>query len=632
LLIKGGKMDQDNQNKNLDSLTDQEKNELNQSLGPSVGPKPLSNEEQKEIEEMAIGGEGPEPKPTPGLMPAKPEPKLTPTPTPTPPPSPPVQPQGPVSPPAEEKPTAFSRPVVDQPKPSFQPARKPEPKPAPKPTPPEDRKPKSWLPTPVKPSQRITANETGPAPRPGQPDPKQDVVMGKKKPSFSVLGYALVGLVILVVLFFGLAYVDAAGILPTGVNNVCKSFGMSNGCLSMFGSGGGSPANQITSIREAFESTTSHQFETTFTIALTGESTATPTEQPTVEGVKIAQSTEEQPTGEELDQLTEDELGTTDTTDTTTTDEQTTESTDTADTTEQTTVADVEGAITGTASGSSSSNGVDASISLDSGTNTEKAWQDLTSTSIQVIKTDQLLFNSTGLMFGGWVDVVETDYLSYLDFLTLTSAGIENLQKEAVSPELDKYTMSVPVSNLTLSGIGDLTAAEITLYASTSDNLPQEIDFKLTLNTGSIEINKKYTSFNDVQEMPESVNAKREVTSTQLIELIDGLQDTVKQRDTARKADLAQIQSAIEAYKKDKGSYPTSNGVDEIDRANSTVSQLLVPSFVTSIPSEVLTDRYYYGYVSGNGKDYSLSCVLENGKDSDGKKTSGINLYSLSSQ
>jgi len=628
LLIKGGKMEPDNQNKNLDSLTDQEKNELNQSLGPSVGPKPLSNEEQHEIEEMAIGGEKPEPKPTPGLLPPKPTSTSPPAPAPTPPP----QPQGSISPPPKEKPQAFSRPVVPKPepesKPSFQPTRRPVPKPVPL----KDKKPKSWLPTPVRPSQRITAKEVGSGSVPAQSAPKQDVVMSKKRPVFSALGYALIGLVVLIILFFGLAYVDAAGILPTGINNVCKSFGMSNGCLSFLGSAGGSPTNQITSIRKAFESTTSHQFETTFTIALTGKSTAI--EQPTVEGAKIAQSTEQQPTGKELDQLTKEELGsddTTNTTDTTTKEKQSTTEQSTK-ATEQTTTTDLENVITGTASGTSSSNGVDASINLDDGSNTEKTWQDLTNSPIQIIKTDQLLLNSAGLMFNGWIDVIETDYLSYLDFLTLTSAGIENLQKEAVSPELDKFTMSVPVSSLTLSGIGDLTAADITLYASTSDNLPQEIDFKLTLSTGSIEINKKYTSFNDVQEMPESVNAKREITSTQLIELINGLQKTIKQRDTDRKADLAQIQSAIEAHKQEKGDYPTSNGVDEIDRANSTVSQLLVPSFITSIPSEVLTDRYYYGYISANGKDYTLSCVMENSKDSDAKKAGSIYLYSLGSQ
>ncbi len=50
-------MAQDPDRKNLDSLTDKEKEELDQSLGVDKAPEELSKKEQEELEEMALEGE-----------------------------------------------------------------------------------------------------------------------------------------------------------------------------------------------------------------------------------------------------------------------------------------------------------------------------------------------------------------------------------------------------------------------------------------------------------------------------------------------------------------------------------------------------------------------------------------------
>lgn len=82
-------------------------------------------------------------------------------------------------------------------------------------------------------------------------------------------------------------------------------------------------------------------------------------------------------------------------------------------------------------------------------------------------------------------------------------------------------------------------------------------------------------------------------------------------RDAQRKSDLRQIQSAIELYRADNGSYPVNMP---------SCGQTLVgtgstpPTYMQKIPCDPLTSSSYT-YTS-NGTTYSLIACLENSNDS----------------
>jgi|SRR3989344_5474436 len=83
-------------------------------------------------------------------------------------------------------------------------------------------------------------------------------------------------------------------------------------------------------------------------------------------------------------------------------------------------------------------------------------------------------------------------------------------------------------------------------------------------------------------------------------------------RDAQRKSDIRQIQSALEMYRADQGSYPTS--------LSSCSSSLMGGSpeitYMQKIPCDPLnTGKYVYTY-SSSGVTYSLFSCLENINDS----------------
>ncbi|HZQ29664.1 MAG TPA: prepilin-type N-terminal cleavage/methylation domain-containing protein [Patescibacteria group bacterium] len=85
-----------------------------------------------------------------------------------------------------------------------------------------------------------------------------------------------------------------------------------------------------------------------------------------------------------------------------------------------------------------------------------------------------------------------------------------------------------------------------------------------------------------------------------------------RSRDATRKSNLRQIQSALELYRSDQGSYPTSI-------PNCTTSLMSPDCTSTTYMQKVPTDpgtSVYYTY-SSDGTTYTLIACLENLNDSD---------------
>ena len=92
-------------------------------------------------------------------------------------------------------------------------------------------------------------------------------------------------------------------------------------------------------------------------------------------------------------------------------------------------------------------------------------------------------------------------------------------------------------------------------------------------------------------------------------------------RDAQRKADVRQVQSALEFYRSDQGSYPVS-----LPYCGSTFTGGSPPStYMQKLPCDPLGNTFYnsgsYKYTSG-GSSYTLGACLENTADTQGTATS----------
>ena len=105
---------------------------------------------------------------------------------------------------------------------------------------------------------------------------------------------------------------------------------------------------------------------------------------------------------------------------------------------------------------------------------------------------------------------------------------------------------------------------------------------------------------------------------------------TSESRDTKRKSDLANIAKALDSYQTNTGQYPISAN-EKISSSVGTLYKSLVPNYITLLPLDPLDPTYYYGYDS-DGRSYTLSAVLEDANDSDGRKIGNKNIYFLKSQ
>ena len=91
-------------------------------------------------------------------------------------------------------------------------------------------------------------------------------------------------------------------------------------------------------------------------------------------------------------------------------------------------------------------------------------------------------------------------------------------------------------------------------------------------------------------------------------------------RDGVRKSDLRQIQSALELYRADKGSYPTADLFPACgNQFNDTASPPIV--YMKKIPCDPSTSASYTYTLAGSG--YNLLACLENSNDSQLDKDTG---------
>ena len=72
-------------------------------------------------------------------------------------------------------------------------------------------------------------------------------------------------------------------------------------------------------------------------------------------------------------------------------------------------------------------------------------------------------------------------------------------------------------------------------------------------------------------------------------------------RDAKRKADLSQLSAALEMYRSNNDTYPTTG-----------LSQLTAPTiYIQSVPTDPKNPTYIYYYNSSTGSDYTLATHLE---------------------
>lgn len=100
-------------------------------------------------------------------------------------------------------------------------------------------------------------------------------------------------------------------------------------------------------------------------------------------------------------------------------------------------------------------------------------------------------------------------------------------------------------------------------------------------------------------------------------------------RDTKRKADLAKLQTALDLYRTENGSYPISATIAQVGDATTPVYAALVPKFLATIPSDplALDQGYWYGYRSDTGATAYLTARLEETTDPSATLEDGKYIY-----
>jgi hypothetical protein len=100
--------------------------------------------------------------------------------------------------------------------------------------------------------------------------------------------------------------------------------------------------------------------------------------------------------------------------------------------------------------------------------------------------------------------------------------------------------------------------------------------------------------------------------------------------DNQRKSDIREIQTALEAYGTDKGSFPISETYSRVDSPDSDIYTALVSGgYLTSMPTDPLAPDYWYGYKSVDGESYILTARLEDESDPEGVIRGDIVLYQV---
>ncbi len=102
-------------------------------------------------------------------------------------------------------------------------------------------------------------------------------------------------------------------------------------------------------------------------------------------------------------------------------------------------------------------------------------------------------------------------------------------------------------------------------------------------------------------------------------------------RDTSRKSDLRQIQSALELYKSDVGSYPNGfsnksvTNTASCNNASRVAFSYNTVTYMAKVPCDPLSSSSFNGgnyyYTSAAGATYILGACLENANDGDTDST-----------
>ncbi len=94
-------------------------------------------------------------------------------------------------------------------------------------------------------------------------------------------------------------------------------------------------------------------------------------------------------------------------------------------------------------------------------------------------------------------------------------------------------------------------------------------------------------------------------------------------RDAQRKSDVRQIQSALELYRSDTGTYPPEGGTNRLNSAACPTPSSFTYSgstYMQKIPCDPLGNTYYHVgsyYYDTTGTTYTLAACLENSADTD---------------
>lgn len=94
-------------------------------------------------------------------------------------------------------------------------------------------------------------------------------------------------------------------------------------------------------------------------------------------------------------------------------------------------------------------------------------------------------------------------------------------------------------------------------------------------------------------------------------------------RDAQRKSDVRQLQSALELYRADTGSYPSPGGTNQLNSVACPTPSSFTYSgttYMQQIPCDPLGSSYYHSgsyYYSTTGSTYTLGACLENTADTD---------------
>lgn len=105
----------------------------------------------------------------------------------------------------------------------------------------------------------------------------------------------------------------------------------------------------------------------------------------------------------------------------------------------------------------------------------------------------------------------------------------------------------------------------------------------------------------------------------------------IETRDAYRKSDLQTLESALELYKFDHGSYPVTGGTSARTNVSGNVLEALVGDYLIKLPVDPLNEKYFYGYLSPDGKGYELWSILESPDDPDAVLKDGYTVYNIES-